>query len=1023
MKRAAAAAGVVVAIGGAATAGTAWAQMTLPGKFAVSQSGAATYAIPLQVPPGVAGLEPKLALTYSSQAGNGMLGPGWSLTGLSAITRCPQTAAQDGPNWVGGINYAADRFCLDGQRLVAIADPAGPASGTPGAYGADQTYYSTERESFSRVQSVGYFGLGNLGGPATFIVKSANGLTMEFGTTSDSRIAATTFLGVRVWALSKVTDAAGNYMTVSYSTPDMSKGQHYPARIDYTGNAGSTPALLPTKSIFFDYETDRTDKETSYQAGAVTTMVNKLRAIRTTTSAGAVPVLTYRFAYELFPVSYLDGNSSRLATISACDASGTCLLPTVAAYAGTTTFEDKPLGTGGQLGYFPGYSAASSQPFHLIGDFNGDGKADLMYWNNAAWVVLTRGNDGWTANTFGKGSALGYWDGYNTTASQKFHFVGDFNGDGKSDFMYWDSSTPGGWRVLLSNGTGWDDQLWGKGSGLGYWNGYNTTSSQPFQFTGDFNGDGKTDFMYWDSSAQGGWRVLLSTGSGWVDQLWGKGSGLGYYASYASRSQPFHFTGDFNGDGKTDFMYWDRDGSKWRVLLSTGSGWFEPAWDKGTARGYWSGYGNPTSQQFHFTGDFNGDGKTDFMYWDDTTWQVMFSTGTGWQAEAFGKGDGLGYWGNQALPTTQSFQFIGDFNGDGKTDFMYWEENLGWKALLSTGHGWRPFLLGTGGATGYWPPAPTSTAPTQFQFVGEFSGDGRDDVLYWDNAQWRLLSRSGTHLLQSITSKGYPPDLTITYGTPAQLLGNRYTQSVPAVSPQVAIAPTWPVVTDVDASNGRGGVNRTSYWYDSAVVEVSTGRGFSGFNYLQSQDVATGLVTRNYWRRDFPFAGLVYQTTKGTALDNWASLGTTWNQYVFDNFAGDCLLRPGARYFVYASLVDSLGNKDITATGAPGAGLAGSRATREMDSYGNPTRIVTQVLGPDNAISGFNTVVTNSYVNDTAGWRLGRLITSTTVSATDAPFVADPVTGCISGNVGTGGDASGHKRTIQPVRPGTASSL
>src|SRR5262245_43864222 len=53
------------------------AQMALPGTFEVSDAGAANYTIPIAVPPGTAGMQPALSLTYSSQNGNGMFGVGW----------------------------------------------------------------------------------------------------------------------------------------------------------------------------------------------------------------------------------------------------------------------------------------------------------------------------------------------------------------------------------------------------------------------------------------------------------------------------------------------------------------------------------------------------------------------------------------------------------------------------------------------------------------------------------------------------------------------------------------------------------------------------------------------------------------------------------------------------------------------------------------------------------------------------------------------------------------------------------
>ena len=113
------------------------------GSFSVNDSGAAEYHLPLWVPDGRGGLQPDLALKYNSQAGNGLVGVGWSLAaGLSSITPCSHTWAQDGlvktPSFVNG----TDVYCLDGQRLRP----------TDSEWSQEQDY-RTERDTFARIRA------------------------------------------------------------------------------------------------------------------------------------------------------------------------------------------------------------------------------------------------------------------------------------------------------------------------------------------------------------------------------------------------------------------------------------------------------------------------------------------------------------------------------------------------------------------------------------------------------------------------------------------------------------------------------------------------------------------------------------------------------------------------------------------------------------------------------------------------------------------------------------------------------
>ncbi|WP_316228455.1 SpvB/TcaC N-terminal domain-containing protein [Bradyrhizobium sp. SZCCHNR1039] len=286
------------------------AQMATRGSFSVSSTGAAVYVTPIAVPPGTAGMEPSLALTYSSQSGNGTLGMGWSLSGLMTIVRCPQTLAQDGVH--GSLNYDGnDRFCLNGQRLVAINN---------GSYGADGTEYRTEIDGFSRIVSHG--GAGN--GPAWFEVRTKAGQIMEFGRTADAFVPVTSGAATaRLWALDKVSDPKGNSLAVSY-TLQANLSQALPSRIDYTSN--STAGLAPYASVQFVYGS-RSDVRPQYLVGALIETTQRLTNVKT--FVGSNLVADYQLGYQQGSVT----GRSRLISMKPCGGDGNCLPATGFAYA------------------------------------------------------------------------------------------------------------------------------------------------------------------------------------------------------------------------------------------------------------------------------------------------------------------------------------------------------------------------------------------------------------------------------------------------------------------------------------------------------------------------------------------------------------------------------------------------------------------------------------------------------------------------------------------------------------------
>jgi hypothetical protein len=284
---------------------------------------------------------------------------------------------------------------------------------------------------------------------------------------------------------------------------------------------------------------------------------------------------------------------------------------------------------------WPGY--AMSNGVFLIGDFDGNGKTDVVHATNADFAHV------WTSNGDGTFSIKTFlpWSGYSMNSGKMM--IGDFNGDGKSDVLH---AVSGADYVHI-----WTAQAGAVPFTVQTflpWSGYDMVGGT--FMVGDIDGDGKSDLFH---AVTDGANIWLSRGDGTFNV-----KTFLPWAGYVMDTG-FWLQGDFNGDKKTDFMHVTGDPSGFNVWLSNGDGTFNVA-----PFSPWPGYLTPNG--VWTVGDFNHDGNTDIVH-------LVASQGTAniWTSN----GDGtfrvgtFTPWPNYAMPDGQ--WVVGDFDGDQKSDLLH----------------------------------------------------------------------------------------------------------------------------------------------------------------------------------------------------------------------------------------------------------------------------------------------------------------------------------------------------------------
>ncbi|WP_430409561.1 RHS repeat-associated core domain-containing protein [Kordia sp.] len=981
-----------------------------PDEFAVSLSGAASYRVPLTLPPGIKDIAPSIALSFSSQAANGLAGWGWNIEGLSTITRISSTKYHDG--FIDGVDFDnKDRFALDGQRLLLKS----------GTYGANSSEYQTENFSNVKIKAYGTSPYGSSYGPSYFIVFYPDGTRAWYGNAGSSR-------GRLEWALYKRQDPQGNYIEYNYS---QSNNLLRINRIRYGSRTGTTPP----NDIYFYYKT-RTRPDISYVQGITFKRSNILDRIEV--KGGGQLYRKYQLSHNTTSLGY-----QRMSSIREYNGSNQSFPSITFSYDYSSSGVTRD---GNTLDIYPGINYNTDRI--AVGELNGDGKMDFITYHKNSRNKLNVFMD--IFDDYGSGISLGY-----TVNTEKFDDVF------ASTILSWNGKilsqqgvTTARETINSSNSTvrfrtfamaaygpvlQYDKNVnFPIGpAGIDYcdYGGYisNEDRKIPKKYiSGDFNGDGLTDVLAipkkyyrtvcyevydpWDdygfdececetqSVSQGNSEVYF------VDLKRTASTSAVNIGSLAYRVQDSSdklFGLDFDGDGKTDLMH-IRDGLVRVYSMNSSNQLVQIAY---------LSYSHIDKDKPILFGDYNGDGKTDFVQpsaENSSTWRFYLSRGN--NIYYYSKSIGILYKENyvhngsrnvngvsMSNPLYEYHYIAQDYNGDGKSDILkhevvspYSSYNVVSDRLQlytnkqNSTESTPSFQLTTNslavnnGVTKFGIPlfleAKGTNSNLEYAYI-----DGNNVHTY----EFRRDSKKDTSL-KRISNNGVVTDILyerigVTDNSspyPTYIYYPDYDENYPFVN--INVAPSLKVVSEAKHT-GSGQTQRQLYQYKGAVSNAE-GLGFLGFKEFKKS---------NWFGDDVGQLWDVskYDMQKRAALtEQWVS--TSSSSYLPSNFASKTTYTYSTQLLsnkVFVNVPTQIVRED---------GLQGISSTENYtyDTYKNPLSISTTFSGGSKTVSY---LFSNNPASTTQYYHIGRPTSKTEVNVLNGNSFSTEVQFTYSNNLVT----------------------